>query len=89
MRFQHIIRSGDVRSFCIHNNLYTRGDSKDYNRMLQSLGKPHNCTPQRVIMIAKDIAEHSDQQDAKIDLSLESIVFYLCKDVIHTILSTD
>ena len=88
MKFQHVVRSEDVRSFCIHNNLYTRGDNEDYNKMLQSL-KPHNCTPQSVIAIAKDIAEHSDQQDAKIDLSLENIIFYLCKDVIHTILSTD
>ena len=88
MKFQHIIRAEDIRSFCIHNNLYTRGDNEDYSRLL-SLGKPHNCTPQRVIMIAKDIAEHSDQQDAKIDLTLENVIFYLCKDVIHAILSID
>ena len=88
MRFQHVIRSEDVRNFCIHNDLYTRGDNEDYSRLL-SLGKSHNCTPQRVIMIAKDIAEHSDQQGAKIDLSLENVVFCLCKDVMHTILSTD
>ena len=89
MKFQHIINSEDVRNFCIHNNLYTRGDNEDYSRMLQSLHKLHNCTPQRVIVIAKDIAEHSDQQDAKIDLSLGNIAFYLCEDVMHTILSID
>ena len=89
MRFQHTINSKDVRNFCIHNNLYTAGDNEDYSRMLQSLDKLHNCTPQRVIIIAKDIAEHSDQQDAKIDLSLGNIAFYLCKDVMHTILSID
>ena len=91
MRFQHTICSEDVRNFCIHNNLYTRGDNQaeDYSRMLQSLDKLHNCTPQRVIAIAKDIAEHSDQQDAKIDLSLGNIAFYLCEDVVHTILSID
>ena len=86
MKFQHTINAEDVRNF-IHNcNLYTRGDSEDYSRMLQSLDKLHNCTPQRVIVIAKDIAEHSDQQDAKIDLSLENIIFYLCEDVMHTTL---
>lgn len=89
MKFQHTINSEDVRNFCIHNNLYTRGDSEDYSRMLQSLDKLHNCTPQRVIVIAKDIAEHSDQQDAKIDLSLGNIAFYLCEDVMHTTLSID
>ena len=89
MTFQHTINSEDVRNFCIHNNLYTRGDNEDYSRMLQSLDKLHNCTPQRVIVIAKDIAEHSDQQDAKIDLSLGNIAFYLCEDVMHTTLSID
>ena len=89
MKFQHTINSEDVRNFCIHNNLYTRGDNEDYSRMLQSLDKLHNCTPQRVIVIAKDIAEHSDQQDAKIDLSLGNIAFYLCEDVMHTTLSID
>ena len=89
MKFQHTINSEDVRNFCIHNNLYTRGDNEDYSRMLQSLDKLHNCTPQRVIVIAKDIAEHSDQQDAKIDLSLGNIAFYLCEDEMHTTLSID
>ena len=89
MTFKHTIDSEGVRNFCIHNNLYTRGDNEDYSRMLQSLGKLHNCTPQRVIAIARDIAEHSDQQDAKIDLSLENIAFYLCEDVMHTTLSID
>ena len=89
MKFQHTINSEDIRNFCIHNNLYTRGDNEDYSRMLQSLDKLHNCTPQRVIAIARDIAEHSDKQDAKIDLSLENIAFYLCEDVMHTTLSID
>ena len=89
MTFKHTIDSEGVRNFCIHNNLYTRGDNEDYSRMLQSLDKLHNCTPQRVIAIARDIAEHSDQQDAKIDLSLGNIAFYLCEDVMHTTLSID
>ena len=89
MKFRHTINAEDVRNFCIHNNLYTRGDNEDYSRMLQSLGKLHNCTPQRVIVIAKDIAEHSDPSDAKIDLSLGNIAFYLCEDVVHTTLSID
>ena len=89
MKFQHTINSNDVREFCIQNNLYTRGDNEDYSKMLALASKFHSCTPQRVIVIAKDIAEHSDQQDAKIDLSLGNIAFYLCKDVMHTILSID
>jgi hypothetical protein len=89
MKFRHVINSEDVRQFCIHNNLYTKGDNKDYASLLNSCDAIHNCPPRRVVNIAKDIAEHSDVQDAKIDLSLENIVFYLCEDVIHTMLPID
>ena len=88
MKFRHTIDSEGVRNFCIHNNLYTRGDNEDYSKMLKSV-ETHACTPQHIINIAKDIAEHSDEQDAKIDLSLGNIAFYLCEDVMHTSLSFD
>lgn len=89
MKFRHIIDSEGVRQFCICNNLYTRGNNKDYASLLNSCDTFHNCTPRRIINIAKDIAEHSDEQDSKIDLSLDNIVFYLCEDVMHTMLSID
>ena len=89
MKFRHTINSEGVRNFCIHNNLYTRGDNMDYKELLDSVDEIHNCTPQDIINIAKDIAEHSDVQDAKIDLSLENIEDYLCGDVMFTILSID
>ena len=91
MKFKHTINSEDVRQFCIENNLYTTGrnNSADYKALLSSCDKLHNCTPQRIINIAKDIAEHSDQQDAKIDLSLGNIAFYLCEDVMHTMIELD
>ena len=88
MKFKHTINSEDVRQFCIANNLYTRGDNEDYARMLWN-AENNNCTPQNIINIAKDIAEHSDEQDAKIDLSLGNIAFYLCEDVMLTSLSFD
>ena len=89
MKFRHIIDSEDVRQFCIRNNLYTRGDCEDYAKMLKTVGKADSCTPQLIVAIAKDIAEHSDEQDAKIDLSIGNIVFYLCEDVMHTMLPLD
>ena len=88
MKFKHTINSEDVRQFCITNNLYTTGDNEDYARMLGN-AENNNCTPQLIIAIAKDIAEHSDEQDAKIDLSLGNIAFYLCEDVMLTSLSFD
>ena len=86
MKFRHTIDSEGVRNFCIHNNLYTRGDNEDYVRMLRN-AENNKCTPQLIIAIAKDIAEHSDEQDAKIDLSLGNIAFYICEDVMYTTLS--
>ena len=89
MKFEHTICSEDVRNFCIHNNLYTVGCNKDYAFLLNSCDTLHNCTPRRIINIAKDIAEHSDEQDAKIDLSLSNIAYYLCEDVMHTTIGLD
>ena len=89
MKFRHTIDSEGVRNFCIHNNLYTRGDNMDYRDLLSSINEIRDCTPQDIINIAKDIAEHSDEQDAKIDLSLENIACYLCEDVMFTTLSID
>ena len=88
MKFKHTINSEDVRQFCIANNLYTRGDNEDYARMLWN-AENNNCTPQNIINIAKDIAEHSDEQDAKIDLSLGNIAYYLCGNVMFTSLLID
>ena len=89
MKFKHTINSEDVRQFCIANNLYTTGDNEDYAKMLEMVSEADDCTPQLIIEIAKDIAEHSDEQDAKIDLSLGNIAFYLCEDVMLTSLSID
>ena len=89
MKFRHTIDSEGVRNFCIHNNLYTRGDNMDYRELLNSIDEIHNCTPQDIINIAKDIAEHSDEEDAKIDLSLGNIAYYLCGNVMFTSLSID
>ena len=83
MKFKHTINSESVRHFCIANNLYTAGDNEDYAKMLGS-AESNNCTPQLILSIAKDIAEHSDVQDAKIDLSLGNITYYLCEDVMRT-----
>ena len=89
MKFVHTINTEGVKNFCIYNKLYTKGDDMDYKELLNSVNEIHNCTPQDIINIAKDIAEHSDEQDAKIDLSLENIAYYLCGNVMFTSLSID
>lgn len=89
MKFKHTIYSEGVRQFCIENNLYTRGDCEDYAKMLEMVSEADDCTPQLIIAIAKDIAEHSDKQDSKINLSLENIAGYLCEDVMYTSFEID
>lgn len=89
LKFKHTICSRDVRQFCIHNDLYTAGSNEDYVSLLNSCDALHGCTPRRIVNIAKDIAEHSDPSDAKIDLSLENITYYLCEDVMHTTINLD
>ena len=83
MKFRHTINSADVRQFCIANNLYTTGDNEDYARMLGN-AENNKCTPQLIVAIAKDIVEHSDKQDSRVNLSLENIAGYLCEDVMYT-----
>ena len=91
MKFRHTIDKEAVKNFCIYNHLYTKGDCKDYDyaEMLETVNEADDCTPQLIIEIAKDIAEHSDERDAKIDLSIGNIAYYLCGNVMFTSLSID
>ena len=91
MKFKHTIDSEGVKGFCIYNKLYTRGDTVDFDfrELLDSVNELHNCTPQDIINIANDIVEHSDAQDAKIYVSVENIVYYLCGDVMFTEIEID
>ena len=89
MKFRHTINSADVRQFCIANNLYTTGDNEDYAKMLEMVSEADDCTPQLIVAIAKDIVEHSDKQDSRINLSLENIAGYLCEDVMYTSFEID
>ena len=89
MKFGYTIDAEDVREFCIRNNLYTKGNCEDYDKMLKTVSKTDICTPQLIIAIAKDIVEHSDKQNSEIYPSLENIASYLCDDVMHTGLEPD
>lgn len=51
-----------VRAACIRNDLYTRGDSEEYTKMLNQVSKIANPSDIGIWMIAKDITEHSDMQ---------------------------
>ncbi len=53
-----------LRSLCIRQNWYTRGDNAAYEHLLFDLAdsKPH-LTTEAIIEIAEDIAAHSNLQD--------------------------
>lgn len=51
-----------VRSACISNDLYTRGDCEEYDAMLSRVSRCKNPSDIGIWMIAKDIAEHSKDQ---------------------------
>ena len=52
-----------LRSLCIREDWYTRGDNEEYDHLLQDLAasKPHLAT-EDIIAIAEDIAAHSDPE---------------------------
>ena len=57
----------DVRQICIRYNLYTRGNSEDYDKMLRYVQDHNPNTPIVIYTVAKDIYEHSDNKDFTIE----------------------
>lgn len=51
-----------VRRACIRNDLYTIGDSGSYLRMLSDVDNNPNPSDFALFIIAKDIADHSENQ---------------------------
>lgn len=70
--------SDSVRSFCIKNVFYTRGDVCAYADMLDYVDT-HAPTDRNVLIVARNIADHSDPEmytrDELTDL-IVSLLFY-------------
>ena len=66
-----------VRAVCINNRLYTRGNSEDYDKMLNQVDR---VTPDldNIFHIAEDIMEHSEDQ------TLSNIMFLLANKAVTT-----
>lgn len=54
-----------VKAACIDNELYTRGSNQEYEDML-SMVESMEPTPEAIYTIAKDIAQHSDEDTTTI-----------------------
>lgn len=67
-----------VRQVCIENNLYTRGNNKEYSAMLDKVEKNY-AGNEAIYAIAKDIMEHSEGQ------TVTNIMFLLANKAVTTI----
>ena len=71
--------SSDIRSMCIKNDWYTAGDVKAYSKMLDFV-EENEPTKLNIWKVAKDILEHSSDED----LYVEAIMFIIANDVVKT-----
>lgn len=93
---KHIINQDltaeEVRSLCVAYNLYTRGDSEAYEKMLDRVTEINrgtfnenneqilgNWNVDTYVEIATDIAEHSTIEDLEGDEKMEEIAYLLMK----------
>ncbi len=73
-----------VRSACIRNELYTRGNNAAYSRMLNYVGvAAGGPTLGNLYLVAKDIWEHSENQ------TITNIMYILENEVVITTYEID
>lgn len=68
--------AASVRKACIKNDLFTIGDSKSYDRMLADVSNNPNPSDFGLFIIAKDIAEHSENQ------TVSNVMYILANDAV-------
>lgn len=71
-----------VRSACISNDLYTRGDNEAYSKMLGFVDG-HQPTTEAIYRVAKDIADHSREQ------TICNVMFILEREAVVTSFEID
>ena len=73
---------GSVMDVCIQNQLYTRGDREDYERLLNRVINLYPST-ENLYLIAKDIYEHSVEQ------TITNVMYLLEKDAVFKTFEID
>ena len=71
-----------VRQVCIDNDLYTKGDVKAYDNMLDCVDASYP-TDENIYIVAKDIAEHSDNQP------ITNVMYMLKNFAVYTTFTID
>lgn len=69
--------SSDIRSLCIREDWYTKGDCVEYSTMLKYVDE-HPCTDLNVYIVARDICEHTEDQ------TISNIMFCIAHHCIYT-----
>lgn len=64
----------NLRNLCINCNLYTRGNSAEYSKMLNMAADQKHLTTEKIVEIAKNILNHSNT-----DIELTSLCFTINK----------
>ena len=71
---------GNVRAYCIKNDLYSAGTNEEYAKMLDYVQSLKNVTPKALYKIAKDIKDHSKTHyeitDLMFDLAKQCTSFF-------------
>ena len=71
-----------VMGVCIQNQLYTKGDSEQYERMLDRVRNLYPST-ENLYLIAKDIYEYSKEQ------TIANVMYLLEKDAVFRTFEID
>lgn len=71
-----------VMDVCIQNQLYTKGDSEQYECLLDRVRNLYPST-ENLYLIAKDIYEHSKEQ------TITNVMYLLEKDAVFTTFEID
>jgi len=69
--------AGSVRAACIRHDLYTAGDTEDYDHMLSWVERLYPNTD-NLYFIAEDIKKHSDEQ------TITNVMFILEREAVTT-----
>ena len=74
---EKIWSADDVRTVCIKHDLYTKGNCREYDKMLNFV-EDNEVSLKNLLMVAEDICKHSEDQ------TVENVMFLLNKDAVRT-----
>ncbi len=75
----------DLRSVCIENDWYTKGDNEEYSALMDKASICKNITTNNLYEIARNICEHSNMRGYWNEKeAIEGIMFSLAQKLVAT-----